>query len=89
MMIRTTISGLLAAALAASTAYAGGLDAAGTEDDDLAPIVAPVGSAATLGGISTGALVAGGVAAVALGAILLNQDDDDDDDDDGGSTPGT
>ncbi|MEM0937169.1 MAG: hypothetical protein AAF865_11230 [Pseudomonadota bacterium] len=85
MFTRTVIAGLAAATLAASAAYAGNLDAAGTEDDDIAVPIAPVGTlglgvGAAAGGVSAAALAAGGVLAVGVAAAALADDDDDDDD---------
>lgn len=86
MVLRKFILAAAAVALTASTAVAGGLDAAGTEDDEVVPIVA--GPTGTFGGLSTATIVGATAGVVILGAIIANATDDDDDDDDSG-TPGT
>ena len=87
MVLRKFILGAAAVALTASTAVAGGLDAAGTEDDDIGPIVA--GPTGTFGGLSTATIVGATAGVVVLGAVIANAVDDDDDDDGDGGTPST
>jgi hypothetical protein len=91
MVVRKFILGAAAVALTASTAFAGGLDAAGTEDDEVGPIVAgpagTLGAGALFGGLSTAAVVGAATGLVVIGAVVANATGDDDDDDNG--TPGT
>lgn len=92
MVLRKFILGAAAVALTASTAVAGGLDAAGTEDDEVGPIIAGpagTGAGALFGGLSTTAVVGAAAGAVVLGAIIANATDDDDDDGGTNGTPGT
>jgi hypothetical protein len=87
MVLRKFILGAAAVALSASTAIAGGLDAAGTEDDEVGPIVAgpagTLGAGAAFGGLSTATIVGATAGVLVLGAVVANATGDDDDDDDG------
>ena len=91
MVVRKFILGAAVVALTASTAFAGGLDAEGTEDDDVGAIVAgpagTLGAGALFGGLSTTAVVGATAGLLVVGAVVANATDDDDDGD--GGTPGT
>jgi hypothetical protein len=90
MVLRKFILGAAAVALTASTAVAGGLDAAGTEDDEVGAIVAgptgTLGAAAAFGGLSTATIVGATAGVIVLGTVVANTVGDDDDD---GGTNGT
>ena len=91
MVLRKFILGAAAVALTASTAVAGGLDAAGTEDDEVGPIIAgPAGTAgAAFGGLSAATVAGAAAGVVVLGAVIANATDDDDDDGGTNGTPST
>ena len=77
MQLRALTAGVMAAMLASTAVYAGDASPAGTTDADII-VPAPTGS---LGGVSTGLLVAGAAGILAIAAIAAASGDDDDDDD--------